>query len=110
MTQRLPLNITHYDDKTVVTFIKHNGDNSVSTVLKYLIEEFPLAPVVELLTVISPEVEELLRNDIIQLEEVDSIDGVLTTKSLDTQLWDRVEDFRQSYKRWVKEVSSSRYI
>lgn len=110
MTQRLPLNVSHYDDRTIVTFLTHKGGNTVETMFKYLVEEFPLAPAVELLKVVDPDIEHFLSDSPTVLEEQESKDAVLVSKKMDADVWDRIDEFRKSYKRWRKEVSTSRYV
>lgn len=110
MTQRLPLNISHYDDRTIVTFLTYKGGNSVETLFKYLVEEFPLAPAVELLKVIRPDIEQFLDDSTTFLEERESNDAVLVSREIDADVWERIDDFRTSYRRWRKEISTSRYV
>lgn len=109
MTLRLPLNVLYNNDSNVVTFIKTNGQNPAVSLLKYLEEEFPLAPTVELLKLILPDIDTFLYHETTHLIEVEGLDGAVTKAHPDDEYWKRVEHFKTSYKLWVKEISTARY-
>lgn len=110
MTHRIPLDITYNDNYNVVTFIKAKGFNHAQSLFKYLEEEFPYAPSIELLRVVFPDLDDFLVRTDTKITEIESPDGILTQAPPDNNFWERVEQFRLSYKRWIKEVSSARYI
>lgn len=110
MTHRLPLDVTYNDNYNVVTFIKTKGYNKAQNLFKYLEEEFPYAPSIELLKVVFPDLEEFLFRSDTKITETESPDGILAQTTPDEKFWERVDKFRLSYKRWIKEISSARYV
>lgn len=108
MNVQFPLNVIYNDHKKVITFIKTHGFNPAESLLKYLEEEFPYAPTVELLSLVLPELREQLALPETQLEEADS-ETSLSDKALpDDAFWERVNTFRGAYPVYVQTYTKSR--